>query len=63
MTTTAQRPRGQRGPGTSDVGFLTRTIRALRYINDEQLVMWERFYRIGRPPGAGATTGGHPGRV
>jgi hypothetical protein len=56
VTTTTQRPSGRRAPGASDVSFLTRMIRVLRYVNDEQLVMWEQFYRIGRPPGAGTET-------
>jgi hypothetical protein len=65
VTTTTQRPHGRRAPGASDAGFLTRTIRTLRYVNDEQLVMWERFYRIGGPPGAGTNTGAlaHSGPV
>ena len=62
MTATqALRPRRPRGAGERSVVALKTTIRALRKAQDEQMRMWEAFYRVAPRTAAPESGSGGPG--
>ena len=40
------RPQHRPGVGERSMGALRTALRALRYVHDEQMRMWEAFYRV-----------------